>query len=94
MAVDTFAVVFFALSSINLGVTIVLNLHAYKPVVHNSSMLTKMAQQVETNGMTECQHCHHIVARYFIDGSGKPTCANCKPEGFLQAQKDKTLNER
>lgn len=94
MAGDLVAVILFSLSAVNLVAAISLYTAAKKPVVSNSSMLTKMSQHMESNGMTECSHCHHIVARYFIDGSGAPTCANCKPEGFQQAIQNKSLNER
>lgn len=93
MVADIFYTVL-TLSTINLILTIVLTAIAHRPVIKNSSMLTKISSQMETNGMAECWHCHHIVARYFIDGSGKHTCANCKPEGWLDAVKKKSLNER
>lgn len=94
MASDTIAAVLFALSAINLGVSVSILLYAHRPVIKNSSMLTRISSQMETNGLTECSHCHHVVARYFIDGAGRPTCANCKPDGFLAAKKEQTLNVR
>ncbi len=51
----------------------------------------KKAKSV-TNGFAECGHCHHIVARYFIDGAGETTCANCKPSGYEYAVKNNRLN--
>lgn len=94
MVGDAYAVPLFIASLGNLVVSIILIIGAYRPVVKNSSMLTRISSQMETNGLSECNHCHHIVARYFIDGAGKTTCVNCKPEGFQAAVKNNELNTR
>lgn len=94
MVVDALACFVLALSSVELCYAIYLTRAAQKPIVSNASMLTKISSHMETNGLTECGHCHHIVARYFIDGSGTPACANCQPSGYQNAVKNKSLNER
>lgn len=94
MVSNAFAVVVLALSSIELCYAIYLTRAAQKPIISNASMLTKISSNMQTNGLSECNYCHHIVARYFIDGSGATACANCKSEGFAAAQKNKSLNEK
>lgn len=94
MADNTFAVVLFSLSSLELAASLVLHFIAGKPIRSNANMLTKISSQMQTNGLTECNHCHHIVARYFIDGTGAPTCANCSPDGFADAVASQKLNAR
>lgn len=43
--------------------------------------------QCATRAFHTCNHCHHLVGKYFIDGYGRTTCKTCKPEGFADAEK-------
>lgn len=90
MASDTFAIVLFVLSAINLAAAIAFMIASRRETTKNFAAINS---NEKPNVYATCNHCHHIVARYFIDGAGKTTCANCKPEGFSAAVQNKTLNE-
>jgi hypothetical protein len=38
-----------------------------------------------------CDHCKKIVDKWFTDGYGRTTCAQCKPEGFAAALRDNRI---
>lgn len=53
--------------------------------VREFRMLKNMKTARQKTGGDVCGHCRKQVTEYFIDGAGRTTCQNCKPEGFRDA---------
>lgn len=49
-----------------------------------------IGETIACKSFPACDHCGHLVGRYFIDGYGRTTCPGCKPEGYTDAVKKGT----